>query len=167
MSVQEAAFATGVPPDIYAFHRYTRNSASLSRTQARSFPCSSSVEPRDFTRDLARPPTRPLRPVIPNNACHLCITAAAGTELAVASSTGTVNSPGYWPRLLSSRSTGVYDPKAFILHAALLRQGFPHCEKFPTAASRRSLGRVSVPVWPSALSGRLPIVALVGRYPAN
>ena len=70
-------------------------------------------------------------------------------------------------RAHSSRSTGVYDPKAFILHAALLRQGFPHCEKFPTAASRRSLGRVSVPVWPSALSGRLPIVALVGRYPAN
>ena len=70
-------------------------------------------------------------------------------------------------RVHSSRSTGVYDPKAFILHAALLRQGFPHCEKFPTAASRRSLGRVSVPVWPSALSGRLPIVALVGRYPAN
>ena len=67
----------------------------------------------------------------------------------------------------SSRSTGVYDPRAFILHAALLRQGFPHCEKFPTAASRRSLGRVSVPVWPSALSGRLPIEALVGHYPAN
>ncbi len=70
-------------------------------------------------------------------------------------------------RVHSSRSTGVYDPKAFILHAALLRQGFPHCEKFPTAASRRSLGRVSVPVWPSALSGRLPIEALVGHYPAN
>ena len=70
-------------------------------------------------------------------------------------------------RVPSSRSTGVYDPKAFILHAALLRQGFPHCEKFPTAASRRSLDRVSVPVWPITLSGRLPIVALVGRYPAN
>ena len=69
--------------------------------------------------------------------------------------------------MLSSPLTGVYDPKAFILHAALLRQGFPHCEKFPTAASRRSLGRVSVPVWPSALSGRLPIEALVGHYPAN
>src|SRR5260370_27182868 len=104
---------------------------------------------------------------MPNNACHLCITAAAGTELAVASSTGTVNSLAYWARPLSSRSTGVYDPKAFILHAALLRQGFPHCEKFPTAASRRSLGRVSVPVWPAALSGRLPIVALVGRDPTT
>ncbi len=85
----------------------------------------------------------------------------------MASSTGTVDSPTYWVELLSSRSTGVYDPKAFILYAALLRQGFPHCEKFPTDASRRSLGRVSVPVWPSALSGRLPIVALVGHYPTN
>ena len=67
----------------------------------------------------------------------------------------------------SSRSTGVYNPKIFVLHAALRRQACAHCEQFPTAASRRSLGRVSVPVWPSALSGRLPIVALVGRYPTN
>ena len=67
----------------------------------------------------------------------------------------------------SSRLTGVYDPKIFILHAALRRQACAHCEQFPTAASRRSLGRVSVPVWPSALSGRLPIVALVSRYLTN
>src|SRR5690606_2722904 len=38
---------------------------------------------------------------------------------------------------------------------------------FPTAASRRSLGRVSVPVWPVALSGRLPVIALVGHHPTN
>ncbi len=63
--------------------------------------------------------------------------------------------------------TGVYDPKAFVLHAASLRQGFPHCAICLTAASRRSLDRVSVPVWPIALSGRLPIVALVSRYLTN
>ena len=63
--------------------------------------------------------------------------------------------------------TGVYNPKAFILHAASLRQAFAHCAIFPTAASRRSLGRVSVPMLPITLSGRLPIEALVGRYPAN
>ena len=61
----------------------------------------------------------------------------------------------------------VYNPKAVIPHAASLRQAFAHCAIFPTAASRRSLGRVSVPVWPVALSGRLPVVALVGRYPTN
>ena len=61
----------------------------------------------------------------------------------------------------------LYDPKTFITHAALLHQAFAHCAKFPTAASRRSLDRVSVPVWLIVLSDQLPVVALVGRYPAN
>ena len=61
----------------------------------------------------------------------------------------------------------LYNPKAFFTHAAWLDQGFPHCPKFPTAASRRSLGRVSVPVWLAILSDQLRIVALVGFYPAN
>ena len=70
-------------------------------------------------------------------------------------------------RQSSSPRTVLYNPKAFLAHAALLHQAFAHCGRFPAAASRRSLGRVSVPVWPFALSGRLPIVALVGLYPAN
>src|SRR5947207_12072988 len=61
----------------------------------------------------------------------------------------------------------VYNPKAVIPHAASLHQASAHCAIFPTAASRRSLGRVSVPVWPVALSGRLPVVALVGHHPTN
>ena len=48
-----------------------------------------------------------------------------------------------------------------------VHQGFPHCAIFPTAASRRSLGRVSVPMWPFTLSSRLLIVALVSRYLTN
>ena len=68
---------------------------------------------------------------------------------------------------MSSLLKAVYNPKAFVPHAALLRQGCPHCAIFPTAASRRSLDRVSVPVWPITLSGRLPIVGLVGRYLTN
>ena len=67
----------------------------------------------------------------------------------------------------SSQSKVLYDPKTFITHAALLRQAFAHCAKFPTAASRRSLDRVSVPVWLIVLSDQLPVVALVGHYPAN
>ncbi len=59
----------------------------------------------------------------------------------------------------------LYNPQAFFTHAVLLDQAFAHCPIFPTAASRRSLGRVSVPVWPIALSGRLSIVAMVGHYP--
>ena len=67
----------------------------------------------------------------------------------------------------SSLIKEVYSPEAFIPHAALLRQAFAHCGKFPTAASRRSLGRVSVPVWLIILSDQLLIVALVGLYPTN
>ena len=61
----------------------------------------------------------------------------------------------------------LYNLTAFIVHAASLRQAFAHCGRFLAAASRRSLGRVSVPVWPVTLSGRLLIIALVGRYPTN
>jgi hypothetical protein len=35
--IQRAAFATGVPADIYAFHRYTCNSTRLSHTRAQQF----------------------------------------------------------------------------------------------------------------------------------
>ncbi|KAD7477218.1 hypothetical protein E3N88_00354 [Mikania micrantha] len=93
-----------------------------------------------------------LRPIIPDNACILCITAAAGTELADAYSPDTV--------IASSPGKEVHDPWAFYLHAALLRQAFAHCGKFPTAASRRSLGCVSVPVWLINLSDQLLIITL-------
>ena len=62
---------------------------------------------------------------------------------------------------------GVYNPKAVIPHAASLHQASAHCAIFPTAASRRSLGRVSVPVWLVVLSDQLLIVALVSRYLTN
>ena len=67
----------------------------------------------------------------------------------------------------SSLKKEVYDPQAFIPHAVLLCQAFAHCRKFPTAASRRSLDRVSVPVWLIILSDQLGIVALVSHYPTN
>ncbi len=69
--------------------------------------------------------------------------------------------------MASSLLKEVYNPKAVIPHAASLHQASAHCAIFPTAASRRSLGRVSVPVWPVTLSGRLPVVALVSHYPTN
>ena len=102
--------------------------------------------------------------MIPDNARTLRITAAAGTELAGASSPGTVR---LLERSCSSRATVVYTPKGVLPHAASLRQPFGHCARFPTAASRRSLGRLSVPMWLAILSDQLPVVALVGHYPAN
>ena len=71
------------------------------------------------------------------------------------------------PSFFSSLLTELYTPKGFFAHAVSLRQGFPHCVKFPTAASRRSMGRVSVPLWLIILSDQLPIVALVGFYSTN
>ena len=85
----------------------------------------------------------------------------------MASSLGTVSFNDYSSLKVSFRSKGVYNPKAFIPHAALLRQAFAHCAKFLTAASRRSLDRVSVPVWLIILSDQLPIVDLVSHYLAN
>ncbi len=70
-------------------------------------------------------------------------------------------------RNLSSQLKVLYNPKAFFTHAAWLRQAFAHCAIFPTAASRRSLGRVSVPVWLIILSNQLRIVALVSLYLTN
>ena len=72
-----------------------------------------------------------------------------------------------WYRQFSSQETVFYNPKTFIIHAALLGHAFAHCPRFSTAASRRSLGSVSVPVWLTILSDQLPIVALVSRYLTN
>ncbi len=129
-----------------------------------------------LSRRISRPTCHPAyAPFTPSNSeqrlpplsYRLCLTAAAGTELAGASSAGTVRCRRLSRRHPSFPLTVVYDPKAFVPHAASLRQAFAHCGKFPTAASRRSRGRVSVPVWLVVLSDQLPVIALVGRYPAN
>ncbi len=45
--------------------------------------------------------------------------------------------------------------------------GFRPLSNIPTAASRRSLGRVSVPVWLIILSDQLSVAVLVSRYLTN
>ena len=93
------------------------------------------VEPHAFTTDTLCHLRNSLRPVIPDNARILRMTAAAGTELAEAYSSATVIF------VTDKSSFTTRGRHAFILHAALLHQAFAHCGKFPTAASRRSLGR--------------------------
>lgn len=103
--------------------------------------------------------------MIPDNARILRITAAAGTELADAYSYGTVkllHVGGFLP--VQKQFT---THRAVFLHAAWLGQSSDHCPIFLTAASRRSLVRVSVPVWGISLSGPLPIIVLVCRYHTN
>ncbi len=100
--------------------------------------------------------------MIPDNAWILRITAAAGTELADPYSYGTVKLPHVAVFLPVQKQFTTH--RAVFLHAAWLDQGCPHCPIFLTAASRRSLVRVSVPVWGIPLSGPLSIVAMVCRY---
>ena len=70
-------------------------------------------------------------------------------------------------RTISFLPKELYNPKAFFTHAAWLDQACAHCPKFPTAASRRSLDRVSVPVWLVVLSDQLQIAGLVSLYLTN
>ncbi len=162
---QQTAFATGVLPDIYAFHRYTWNSICLSCIQEAQF---------------QKPLTRLSR------AISLLTHAPAYTPFTPSESGQRLHPPYYrgcwhgvsrcllW-RYRQARQNRAIRPslqeftiqRTFILHAALLRQAFAHCAIFLTAASHRSLGRISVPVWLIILSDQLPIAALVGHYPAN
>ncbi|KAL0291882.1 UNVERIFIED_CONTAM: hypothetical protein Scaly_2616000 [Sesamum calycinum] len=103
-----------------------------------------------FDGGLKKPPTDALRPIIPDNACILCLTAAAGTELADAYSPR----HSFFSGKRSSRPVGLLPPRG------IAPSGFRPLRKIPTAASRRSLGRVSVPVWLIILSDQLLIIAL-------
>src|SRR5260370_32737107 len=71
------------------------------------------------------------------------------------------------PTGISSPLTVVYNPRAFIPHAASLGQACAHCRRFSTAATRRCLGSISVPVVGVMLSHPLRIDALVSRYLTN
>ena len=104
---QQGAFATGVPPNIYAFHRYTRNSPCLYHTLAYQYPVLVRSWAPVFNTRLNKPPTNALRPIIPDNACTLRLTAAAGTELAGASSVGTVILRPHWQIFTPRRASSI------------------------------------------------------------
>ena len=104
--------------------------------------------------------------MILSNAWDLCITAAAGTELAVPFS-GSDQLRGLFTRVAFLTLTVVYIPKDFVPHAASLPHRFRHWGRFVAAAPRRSLASVSVPMWLVVLSDQLPVIALVRRYHTN
>jgi hypothetical protein len=72
-----------------------RNSTSLSKILDYQFQTQFRGWAPRFHIWLNNPPARALRPVNPNNACTLRITAAAGTKLAGASFDGTVRQKAY------------------------------------------------------------------------
>ncbi len=113
---QRVAFATGVPPDIYAFHRSTRNSTPPFHTLALQFRMQFLGRAEGFHTRLTAPPTRSLCPVIPNNACATCITAAAGTCLAGASTRVTsgrqaINLLRFFPGDWTLQPEGLHRPR--------------------------------------------------------
>ncbi len=72
---------------------------------------------KEFPTYLTPPPPHSFGPLFPVTACTLLITGAVGTGLPVVYSLDP---------FISSLTKGVYNPKTFILHAALLLQGFSH-----------------------------------------
>jgi hypothetical protein len=109
------------PPSPPVFFRISTHSTatpeipwSSAELQIRSIQRPLPGERWRFHVRLADPPTSPLRPIIPNNACPLRLTAAAGTELAGAYSPGTVN-PTFTKRAFFPRKSGL---QAEALHPA-------------------------------------------------
>ncbi|KAL0368140.1 UNVERIFIED_CONTAM: hypothetical protein Scaly_1032900 [Sesamum calycinum] len=107
-----------------------------------------------FDSRLKKPPTNALRPIISDNACILCLIATAGTELAV-----------LIPQkplllLLREKKFTTRGPSTSTRHYFVRLRPL---RKIPTVASRRSLGRVSVPMWLIILSDQLLIIALAPR----
>ncbi len=133
--VRGAAFATGVPPDSHAFHRYTSGIPSPYKTQARQARNAVPVLSLGFHIRLDRPPACALRPVYLINACTSVATAAAGTELKLVLSA--VSPLLRWLTIntfLPAEST-LQTRKASFIHAAWLHQAFAPIAIFPTAAS--------------------------------
>lgn len=67
----------------------------------------------------------------------------------------------------SSLIKDLYVANHFVNHAASLHQTFVHCGRFSTAATRRCMGRVSVPSVGVRLSPPLDVIALVSFYLTN
>ena len=112
-----------------------------------------------------KPPTHPLNPINPDNACILRITAAAGTELADAYSHGTVSLRhvgGFFPWKSSLQPIG---PSSCTRHGWFRLASIDQYSSLLPPV--KSLVRVSVPVWGIFLSEPLDIIALVSRYLTN
>ena len=141
------------------------HSSYLNHTRENQFQWQFDSWATSFHHWLNSPPTHPLNPVNPDNAWILRITAAAGTKLADPYSNGTVKYLHVDTFLPVQKQFTTH--RALVLHAAWLVQSCLHWPIFPTAASRRSLVRVSVPVWGDILSDPLLIVGLVSHYLTN
>ncbi len=149
------------PPSPPVFLQYLRISPlhwefhSSPTLKPGSFQRSSGVKLRDFTSDL---PNR-LRALTPNNSeQRLLPTYYRGCWHVVSrnffcgyrQTAGVFVLQGFFPTKRALRPEGLHHSRG------VAASGFPPLRKIPTAASRRSLARVSVPVWPYTLSAGYP-----------
>ena len=76
---------------------------------------------------------------------------------------------GIWMQKSPSASSSIHEKRTHCskMTASSRADISPFISSEGDVYKRQSLDRVPVPVWPVILSDRLPIVALVGRYPAN
>ncbi|KAF3637900.1 30S ribosomal protein S12, chloroplastic [Capsicum annuum] len=150
------------PNKAYNFHRTVLSKEQLfSKSHSKGSGADEHIELSMWLRALTAQAQRLTSPAfdIPLLAIKVTTSGMASShsvmgELADAYSPDTV--------IASSLGKEVHDPWAFYLHMALLHQAFAHYGKFPTAASRRSLGRISVPVWLIILLDQLLIISLCG-----
>ncbi|QHO53328.1 uncharacterized protein DS421_2g46980 [Arachis hypogaea] len=142
VSAQQSAFVVGVLSDLYAFHRSTENSLC---------------------------PYHVLRSIIPDNACFLCLTVAAGTKLADAYSLDTV--------IASSPGKEVHDPSLgrvsvpvwlIILSDQLLIIALPtgYYQPFPTVVPLPRAGSYALLTRPP-LETPLPVRLACVRHAAS
>lgn len=103
------------------------------------------------------PPTHPLHPVMPKNACTSRITAAAGTGISRCSCVSNHN---------LKYKAKIYNNGVFISYAKWLGLAFANCPILFTAV-HSCPGQFSVPVWWITLSRPLHVVGLVSFYLTN
>ena len=138
---QKAAFAFGVPSNIYRFHPSTRNSTFLFHTQVFWFSKICKSWAFDFHFELQIPPTYSLRPVILNNASPTCLTAAAGTGLA-----GTC----FWKTvIIFSSIKELYNQNSLHHSRNRARSGFRPLSKIPHCCD----SKISRPCLSSSVAG--------------
>ena len=128
VTFQESAFASGVLQDINAFHRYTLHSDSLSRTPSKGVSSAlSGLSPEisHSTRLAAYAPFTPSKSEQRYGPLYYrgCWHRVSRPFLLKYTQLRVVLAP-----LACSLMTGVYNPKAFILHAASHCQTFVHCK---------------------------------------
>ena len=157
---QQNAFAFGVPANINGFHPYTGRSICLWFPLAMPFPTRFRNWVPGFDVGLTLPPFSSLRPINPDNAWRLRITAAAGTKLAAPYSQGTVTVVPPLQKKFTTRGPSSFTRCRFVRVSPIAK----YSRLLPPVGVRAVSQSLTLG---NALSRPLAVIALVGRYLTN